>query len=148
MEQQLLVICRKFLADQKIRAPESCYQMDHIVEAAPELVEQVCNLVGYWDDDTQYIAVDGSAPVSGAWTTPNSGIKNMNLRMTFGAGFTGNGAREERFAGARRRGLDDPERAGAVDQRPGVEGEREGDGVGGGRGNADPGRRSRAQRAR
>lgn len=57
MEQQLLVICRKFIKDQAIRAPESVYQMDNVIEAAPELIEQICNLVGYWDDDTQSILV-------------------------------------------------------------------------------------------
>lgn len=55
MEKQLLIICRKFIKEHQIVSPESCYQMDGVIEAAPDFVEQICNLVGYWDDDTQSI---------------------------------------------------------------------------------------------
>lgn len=52
MERELIEICAKFLKEHKVRAPESCYQMDSVVIAAPELVEAVANVLGYYDDDT------------------------------------------------------------------------------------------------
>lgn len=52
MEKELLALCEDFVKHHKVRAPESPYQMDGIQEAAPELIEAICNIVGYYDDDT------------------------------------------------------------------------------------------------
>lgn len=52
MENELLKACQQFIREHKVRAPEGCYQMDSVIQAAPDLVEQVANIVGYYDDDT------------------------------------------------------------------------------------------------
>lgn len=39
--------CVAFRDEHEILCPESCFQMDAIVLAAPELVEAVCNVIGY-----------------------------------------------------------------------------------------------------
>jgi hypothetical protein len=46
--QNLWYACRSWIEEQKPLAPESIYQMDHINEAAPELAERVCGIVGYF----------------------------------------------------------------------------------------------------
>lgn len=51
MEKELVEACRAFLLNYKVRAPESCYQMDSIIAAAPELIEAVADILGYYDDD-------------------------------------------------------------------------------------------------
>ncbi len=50
--EELVEACVRFLKKHQVRAPESCYQMDAVVCAAPELVEEVANILGYYDDDT------------------------------------------------------------------------------------------------
>jgi antitoxin component HigA of HigAB toxin-antitoxin module len=57
MEKELVEACRAFLLHYKVRAPESCYQMDDVVCAAPELVESVANILGYYDDDMEDLNV-------------------------------------------------------------------------------------------
>jgi hypothetical protein len=52
VEKELLELCKGFLIKYQVRAPESPYQMDDIIEAAPELVEAIAEILGYYDDDT------------------------------------------------------------------------------------------------
>lgn len=52
MEKELVAVCTKFLKEHQVRAPESCYQMDDVVLAAPELVQAVADVIGYYDDET------------------------------------------------------------------------------------------------
>ena len=44
--------CHKFIVDNKISCPESIAQCDHVIENAYEFIENVCNIVGYYDYDT------------------------------------------------------------------------------------------------
>lgn len=52
MEKELIAVCTRFLVEHQVRAPESCFQMDDVVLAAPELVQAVADILGYYDDDT------------------------------------------------------------------------------------------------
>lgn len=45
-------ICRRFIADQEITCPETIYQTDRVIENAPEFIEQICELIGYADQQT------------------------------------------------------------------------------------------------
>jgi hypothetical protein len=47
MEQQLLELCRKFIADKRIYCEETIYQTDRVIEGAYEFIEGICNIVGY-----------------------------------------------------------------------------------------------------
>lgn len=49
---ELKRVCEEFIYKHQISCAESCYQMDSTVIAAPELVEAVCNVLGYYDEDT------------------------------------------------------------------------------------------------
>jgi hypothetical protein len=48
-EKQLAEICRKFIKDQKISCSESVYQSDNVILNACELIEQICEIVGYFE---------------------------------------------------------------------------------------------------
>lgn len=46
--------CQKFISDQGITVPETIYQTDRIILNACELIEDICDIVGYKereDDD-------------------------------------------------------------------------------------------------
>lgn len=40
-------VCKDFVEKYKISCPEGIYQRDSIMVASPELVEDVCDVVGY-----------------------------------------------------------------------------------------------------
>jgi len=44
---ELWKVCQNFVAQHEIGCAESIYQSDRVMIAAPELVEEVCNVVGY-----------------------------------------------------------------------------------------------------
>lgn len=50
---ELLKICEKFVIDLEIGCPESIYQSDRVIESAPEFIEKICDIVGYFkfEDD-------------------------------------------------------------------------------------------------
>ncbi len=43
-------ICRNFIEKQKIYCSESVYQSDRVIENAYELIESICNELGYYSD--------------------------------------------------------------------------------------------------
>ena len=45
--QTLDQVCREFVRDQLIHCSETIYQTDRVIEAAPEFIEAVCDVVGY-----------------------------------------------------------------------------------------------------
>lgn len=51
VEAKLTVIVKQFIADQKIRAPETIHQTDRVIENAYEFIEQLCDVVGYHKDE-------------------------------------------------------------------------------------------------
>lgn len=40
----------RFVDEQRISCGEAVYQMDHVAENSLELIEELCDIVGYWDD--------------------------------------------------------------------------------------------------
>ena len=51
MENQLIELCQKFIADNDITCAETVYQTDRVIENAYEFIEAICDLVGYHEDD-------------------------------------------------------------------------------------------------
>lgn len=45
--QRLLKVCMDYVEHHEIRCAESIYQRDIIYTSAPELVEQICDVIGY-----------------------------------------------------------------------------------------------------
>jgi len=45
---QLLSLCEKFVKKQEITCQESVYQFDRVIENSCELIEQICEIVGYF----------------------------------------------------------------------------------------------------
>lgn len=41
--------CNEFVEKQRISCPETIYQTDWIIENAYEFIEQICNVVGYYE---------------------------------------------------------------------------------------------------
>jgi hypothetical protein len=46
---ELVDICRDFIREHRITHPETIYQSDRVIEHAYELIENICNVVGYAD---------------------------------------------------------------------------------------------------
>lgn len=58
-------ICCAFIKEQMIRSADSIYQCDWISEHSLELIEEICAVLGYWDDDKQEVMPPNS-PKDGA----------------------------------------------------------------------------------
>lgn len=46
-ESRVIELVKKFIEDNKITSPETIYQTDRVWEAAPDLVKDLCDIVGY-----------------------------------------------------------------------------------------------------
>ena len=44
--------CADFIEKHKISCPESIWQSDNVIIAAPELVEAACEHVGYYEEES------------------------------------------------------------------------------------------------
>lgn len=44
---ELWNLCQKFISEQAITCPETIYQTDRVMENAAELIEEICELIGY-----------------------------------------------------------------------------------------------------
>jgi glutaminase len=51
--EQVLRIVQDFIRKQEISCSESVYQSDRVIENAYKLIEDLCNVVGYYDYDTE-----------------------------------------------------------------------------------------------
>ena len=51
-KQKLWWLCKKFVVDQEITCAESVHQSDRVIENAYQLIEEICDLVGYYDYKT------------------------------------------------------------------------------------------------
>lgn len=49
---KLLEICEKYIRDQEICSDESIYQNDGIALSSLDFIKEVCDVVGYFDDET------------------------------------------------------------------------------------------------
>ena len=52
-EQQLFELCKKFIEDQNIGCAETIYQTDWVIENAYEFIEDICNIVGYVEEEDE-----------------------------------------------------------------------------------------------
>lgn len=43
--------CADFIAEHEISCPESIWQLDRVMLAAPELVEAACDHIGYYEEE-------------------------------------------------------------------------------------------------
>lgn len=51
MEKTLEDIVKKFVKEQEISCPETIYQCDWVIENAYSFIEELCNVVGYNEED-------------------------------------------------------------------------------------------------
>ena len=47
IKRDLYALCSKFILDNQITCPEAIYQMDHVMGAAPEFIDELCSLIGF-----------------------------------------------------------------------------------------------------
>ena len=50
---RLWLICRKFIIEQTISCPESICQSDRVILNAYDFIEEICDLIGYYDYETE-----------------------------------------------------------------------------------------------
>lgn len=50
-EKELFKLCKKFIEEQDIHCAETVYQSDRVIENAYEFIEEICNIVGYVEDE-------------------------------------------------------------------------------------------------
>ncbi len=50
-KEDLWLLCDKFINDQRISCAETVYQSDRVIENAYQLIEDICDIVGYAKDD-------------------------------------------------------------------------------------------------
>lgn len=48
---ELLKLCQNFIRDQRIACAEDVYQTDRVIENAYEFIEEICEIVGYVEDE-------------------------------------------------------------------------------------------------
>lgn len=48
--QQLFRLCQRFIQDNQITCGESIWQSDDVMENAQDLIEKMCEIVGYLED--------------------------------------------------------------------------------------------------
>lgn len=48
-QQQLWELCQKYINDQTISCGESVYQSDNVILNACEFIENICDIVGYYE---------------------------------------------------------------------------------------------------
>ena len=46
----LLEVCQAFIKSQRIGSAEVIYQQDNVIENAYDFIEEVCDIVGYYED--------------------------------------------------------------------------------------------------
>lgn len=48
----LYKICEQFILTNKIRCPETIGQSDRVIENAYDLIGEICDAIGYYNDDS------------------------------------------------------------------------------------------------
>lgn len=49
---ELWSICERFIQEHKITCPETVWQTDRVIEDAYEFIEEICDVVGYHEYET------------------------------------------------------------------------------------------------
>lgn len=76
---ELVKLCQKFVIDNKIRCAESISQMDHVIANAYDFLEAICEVIGYYDDDTDALK-SPTAPTTGAQEKGWEGVVDLISR--------------------------------------------------------------------
>lgn len=50
---ELWKLCEKFIEDNAISCPEAVHQTDWVIQNAYELIEQICEIVGYKEQEDE-----------------------------------------------------------------------------------------------
>ena len=50
MEEKVLAIVKKFIADQEINCADCVYQSDRVVENSYQFIVELCEVVGYYNE--------------------------------------------------------------------------------------------------
>ncbi len=53
IDAELFDLCRDFIKDNEITCSETIYQSDKIEANALDLIEQICELIGYYEEDEE-----------------------------------------------------------------------------------------------
>lgn len=53
IDAELFDICKEFIKENQITCSETIYQSDKIEANALDLVEQICELLGYYEEDEE-----------------------------------------------------------------------------------------------
>ena len=53
VESELYDICKDFINENEIRCAESVYDRDSLQLQCLELLEQICDLIGYYEDENE-----------------------------------------------------------------------------------------------
>ncbi len=58
IDAELFDLCRDFIKDNEITCSETIYQSDKIEANALDLIEQICELIGYYEDEEEDLDFD------------------------------------------------------------------------------------------
>lgn len=47
---ELFNLCQDFIRENEIRCAEDIHQMDHVIENAYAFIEEICEIVGYYEE--------------------------------------------------------------------------------------------------
>jgi len=53
MTEELLKVCMDFIQKYEITCPEVIYQSDRVITNSQELIEKICNVIGYYELDEE-----------------------------------------------------------------------------------------------
>ena len=53
IDAELFDICTKFIKDNQITCAEAVYDRDEMYVKSLELIEEICDLLGYWEDEDE-----------------------------------------------------------------------------------------------
>jgi len=53
MTEELLQVCMNFIQKYEITCPEVIYQSDRVITNSQELIEKICNVIGYYELDEE-----------------------------------------------------------------------------------------------
>lgn len=58
IDAELFDLCKDFIKDNKITCAESIYQSNSIEANALDLIEQICDVIGYYEEDEEDLDFD------------------------------------------------------------------------------------------
>ncbi len=58
IDAEIFDLCKDFIKENQITCSETIYQSDKIEANALELIEQICDLIGYYEDEEEDLDFD------------------------------------------------------------------------------------------